>query len=200
MRSIQPTGAIRIVAILGTTRPGNYTTKALAFVLDELSHHGDVHVDVIDPRDLSLVFPGTGPSDGSVQRLEDMIRHASGVIVATPEYHGTYPAILKLIIENLGFPSGLSGKPVALLGVAAGQIGAIKSLEHLRSVLSHIGAIVLPGPVSVARVQTVFDDDGRCTNPKIERSVRGVATTLTEYIRDAACPDIALEEVLRSEP
>jgi len=200
MRSIQPTGAIRIAAILGTTRPGNYTQKALALVLAELKHHGDVHVDVIDPRDLSLAFPGSTPSDGSVQKLENTIRHASGVIVATPEYHGTYPAILKLILENLGFPSVLSGKPVALLGVAAGQIGAIKSLEHLRSVLSHIGAIVLPGPVSVARVQTVFDADGRCTNSKIERSVRSVATTLTEYIRDAACPDIALEEVLRSEP
>ena len=64
----------------------------------------------------------------------------------------------KLIIENLGFPSVLATKPVALLGVAAGQIGAIKSLEQLRSVLSHVGAIVLPGPVSVAGVQGVFDE------------------------------------------
>ena len=37
---------------------------------------------------------------------------------------------MKLVIENLGFPSVLAGKPVALLGMAAGAIGAIKSLEH----------------------------------------------------------------------
>ena len=48
------------------------------------------------------------------------------------------------MIENMGFPSVLAGKPVSLLGVAAGRIGAIKSLESLRGVCSHIGAIVLP--------------------------------------------------------
>ncbi len=37
----------------------------------------------------------------------------------------------------------MSGKPVALLGVAAGSIGAIKSLEHLRGVVSHIGGLAL---------------------------------------------------------
>ncbi len=200
MPSSPPTAPIRIAAVLGTGRPGNYTSKALALVLDELAHHGDVEVDVIDPSELSLAFPGSATSDPSVRRLQDAVRRATGIIVATPEYHGTYPAMLKLMIENLEFPSVLAGKPVALLGVAAGQIGAIKSLEHLRSVLSHVGAIVLPGPVSVARVQTVFDDDGRCTNPKIERSIRSVATNLTEYLRDATCPDIALEDAVRSEP
>lgn len=40
--------------------------------------------------------------------------------------------MIKLVIENLGFPSPLAAKPVALLGVAAGQIGAIKSLESLQ--------------------------------------------------------------------
>ncbi len=32
---------------------------------------------------------------------------------------------MKLVIENLGHPSVLSGKPVALLGVASGAIGAV---------------------------------------------------------------------------
>ena len=59
-------------------------------------------------------------------------------------------ACAKLIIENLGFPSVLAGKAIVILGVAAGSAGAIKSLEQLRCVLSHIGAIVLPGPVSIA--------------------------------------------------
>ena len=96
----------------------------------------------------------------------------------TPEYHGTYSSVTKLIIENLGFPSVLATKPVALLGVAAGQIGAIKALEHLRGVLSHVGAIVLPGGVSVPGVQSAFDDEGRCTDPDVEKMIRAVATNL----------------------
>jgi FMN reductase len=105
----------------------------------------------------------------------------------------------KLIIENLGFPSVLAGKPVALVGVAAGRIGAIKALEHLRSVLSHIGAIVLPGPVSVAGVQQVFDDKGRCLDENIETLVRGVATNLIDYIDSNICPRMALERMVREE-
>jgi len=67
---------------------------------------------------------------------------------------------MKLVIENLGFPSVLAGKPVALLGVAAGTIGAIKSLEHLRGVVSHVGGHALPLPISIANVQKVFDREG----------------------------------------
>ena len=89
---------------------------------------------------------------------------------------------------------------MALLGVAAGQIGAIKALEHLRSVLSHIGAIVLPGPVSIAGVQGVFDDDGRCLDEETEKRVRGVATNLIDYVQRHLCPRIALEEMLRRGP
>ena len=97
----------------------------------------------------------------------------------------------------MGFPSVVSGKPVALLGVAAGQLGAIKALEHLRSVCSHIGAIVLPGSVSVAGVQRLFDDEGRCLDEAIEKRIRGVATNLLDYIGNNICPRIALEEMAR---
>ena len=89
--------------------------------------------------------------------------------------------------------------PPALLGVAAGAIGAIKALEHLRSVCSHIGAIVLPGPVSIAAVQSVFDADGNCTDEKIEKRIRSAATNLTDYIKENICPRIALEEMVRKE-
>ena len=107
--------------------------------------------------------------------------------------------MIKLVIENLGFPSVLAGKPVALLGVAGGVIGAVKALEHLRSVCSHIGAIVLPGPVSVAGVQKVFDAEGRCLDAGIEKRIRGAAKNLIDYIHSNICPRVALEEMVRRE-
>ena len=189
---------IRIAVILGTSRPGSYTSRALGLLVDELQQNG-VAFDVIDPGKVALVFPGMGAPDDAVRALSDTVKRATGVIIATPEYHGTFPATLKLIIENLQFPSALAGKPVALLGVAAGQIGAIKSLEHLRSVCSHVGAIVLPGPVSVAKVQTVFDEDGNCTEPSTEKRIRGVVANLIHYIHDSVCPRVALEAVVRNE-
>lgn len=87
----------------------------------------------------------------------------------------------KLLIENMGFPSALRGKAVGLIGVAAGRIGAIKSLESLKgcgkyfccgalgagqvhctsnniSAVSHVGGILVPNAtVSIAGVQGAFD-------------------------------------------
>ena len=187
----------RIVAIKGSVRPGNFTSKALDLVLDEIRSRAGFSVDLIDPADLDLSFPGTEGNTAVSEALQKRVSDATGVILATPEYHGSFSSVLKLIIENLGFPSVLAGKPVALLGVAAGQIGAIKSLEQLRSVCSHIGAIVLPGPVSVAGVQRIFDEQGRCLDESVEKRIRGVATGIMDYIRGSICPRLALEQMVR---
>lgn len=189
---------IRLLAVQGSVRPGNATAKALALVIDEIGKREDISVELIDPAQLDLRFPGRQDSS-LMEELQEKVKAATGVIFATPEYHGSYSSVIKLVIEHLGFPSVLSGKPVALLGVAAGRIGAIKALEHLRSVCSHVGAIVLPGPVSVAGVSKVFDQEGRCLDAAAEKRIRGVATTLIDYIEDAICPRVCLEEMVRSE-
>ena len=192
-------GKIEIVTILGTTRPGNFTAKALALVVDELRQQTRVNVTEINPRGMHLLFPGEPGESKDSQLLQSAVQKATGVVLATPEYHGSFAAMMKLMIENLGFPSILAGKPVALLGVAAGQIGAIKSLEQLRSVCSHVGAIVLPGPVSIAEVQRLFDESGRCLEERIEKRIRGLATNLLDYIHDNICPRVALEQMVRSD-
>ncbi len=193
----QTPGEIRIALVQGSVRPGNYTAKALALVADELSANKPFQVDIIDPTGVALPMPGSGTDSPEAERFADTIRNATGVVLATPEYHGSYSSVIKLVIENLGFPSGLAGKPVALLGVAAGQIGAIKALEHLRSVCSHIGSIVLPGPVSVAGVQDLFDEDGNCLDASVEKRIRGLATHLIDYIEESVCPRFCLEEFVR---
>jgi NAD(P)H-dependent FMN reductase len=141
-------GAMKIATLVGTSRPGNLTQHALALVEDELKK-GGAEVTRFDPAGKRLPFPGEEGEFPDAKLLESTVRESMGVVIATPEYHGSFPAMLKLILENMGFPSALSGKPIALLGVAAGRIGAIKSLEQLRSVCSHTGAIVLPAPISV---------------------------------------------------
>jgi NAD(P)H-dependent FMN reductase len=193
----QSTNGIRVATILGTARPGNYTGKALALVVDELEKTG-VEVTAFDPVNRTLGFPGENPTADAVE-LQEALKGATGVILATPEYHGTFSSMLKLIIENLGFPSALSGKPVALLGVASGRIGAIKSLEQLRCVCSHVGAIVLPGPVSVAGVNKLFDEEGNCLDPAVEKQICGLATGLMDFIHRSVCPRIALEAMVREQ-
>ncbi len=188
---------IKIATILGTVRPGNYTGKALALVQDEIKKNKDIELNIIDPAKLNLALPGQSNDSSDSNRIKEVILNSTGIVISTPEYHGSFSAAVKLIIENLGFPSSLATKPVALLGVAAGQIGAIKSLEQLRSVCSHVGAIVLPGPVSIANVRSVFDKDGNCLDDKLEKRIRGVANNLIDFIHNNICPRYALEQFVR---
>jgi chromate reductase len=186
---------IRVVTLLGTPRTGNFTAKALRLVEEELAQLG-AEVDRFDPALMNLAAPGSSPTDDA-RIMQQAIKEASGLILSTPEYHGCFCSTLKLMIENLGFPSAMAGKPVALLGVAAGRIGAIKSLEQLRGVCSHVGAIVLPGPVSVAGVNRVFDAEGNCTDDRVDRQIRGLAHNLMDYLRQNVCPRMALEAMVR---
>ena len=188
---------IKIVVINGSVRPNNYTSMASALVVDELKKDPKVTVELINPLDLNLPLPGINPRAPGTLKLQEAVKNATAVVFATPEYHGGLSSVTKLVIENLGFPSVLAGKPVALLGVAAGSIGAIKALEQLRSIASHIGAMVLPLPVSVANVQKVFDTSGHALDPAIEKLVRSVATNLMNYIHQNLCPAVTLERLLR---
>lgn len=179
----QSRGALRVVSILGTSRPGSLTARVLELVLAPLREDPEVEVLAIDPATLALPFPGQAGSYPDVDRIQAWVRSASGVVIATPEYQGTYAAMLKLVIENLGYPSVLAGKPVALLGVAAGRIGAVKAIEHLRGVCNHLGAIPLPTAISVAQVHKVFGADGRCADPSLVALITQLADSLTRYAR-----------------
>jgi chromate reductase, NAD(P)H dehydrogenase (quinone) len=190
----------QIVIINGSVRLGNYTGKAVALVVEEFKKYPEFQVKVIQPGELHLPFPGQDPPSSTTKALQDKVKSATAVILATPEYHGSFSSMMKLVIENLGFPSVLSGKPVALMGVAAGSIGAIKSLEHLRGVCSHIGAVVLPLATSVANVQNVFDADGRVLDKAVEKQIRNVATNVVNYVKHNICPGVTLERILRAGP
>lgn len=193
--------AIRIVTICGSVRPGNYTAKALQLALDEFSRIPDVEVTPLYLETLDLPLPGLpAKNPAAIEQFQKAVREATGVLLASPEYHGGISSPMKLAIDNLGFPSMLADKPVSLLGVAAGVIGAIKSTEQLRAICAHVGAIPLPMAVSVAKVQQLFDEEGNCLDPEMEKYIRRSARNLIDYIRDAICHKASLEEVLRGEP
>lgn len=188
---------IRMCLIAGSVRPSNYTSKAVDIAAQMLRRNEAVSVDVILPDALDLPFPGSGRTTDDQEWLQEKVQSATGVILATPEYHGSFSSIMKLVIENLGFPSVLAGKSVSLVGVAAGSIGAIKSLEQLRGVCSHVGAIVLPGPVSIANVRGAYSDDGELTDDGVRKRIERLVENHLNYINRHVCPLYALEAMVR---
>jgi NAD(P)H-dependent FMN reductase len=186
---------MNIVAISGTSRPDNYTSRALGVVVHTLEANGAT-VTLFDTRERVLNFPGHPPTEDA-EFLVTALRSAQGVVLATPEYHGTFAAMTKLVLENMGFPSALKDKPLALLGVAQGRIGAIKSLEHLRGACAHQGALVVPSAVSIALVQKAFDAEGKVTDQGVQAALEGLGTGLLAFMKNYVCPKYVLEAMVR---
>ncbi len=188
---------IHIALISGSVRPGNNTIKAVNLMAEALRHQENVKVTIIDAMHFDLPLPGLRDKDGNAKKLRDIVAEATGVILATPEYHGGYSSVIKLMIENLGYPSVLESKPVCMIGVATGDIGAVKALESLRGICSHLGALVLPGVLSIARVHKIFDAQGKCHDELTLERIERLAGNMVTYIRDHVCPKLALEKMVR---
>ncbi len=173
-----------IAIFVGSIREKNYTLKAAKIIADEIEKSEKYNPDILNLNEFNLTLPGHTGDKTKLEKFRSKVAGAVGVVMVTPEYNGSLSSVLKVMIENLSYPSEVNGKPVVLAGVASGDIGAVKSLEHLRSICAHIGGIVLPKQASVPNVEDYFDDNDNCTNAKIERRLRSVAKYLIGYLEN----------------
>lgn len=178
---------VRIAILLGSARPDANSAKVMTLIQKTLADQEAVKVDVVDPRHMDMPVPGPERNKSAVetvsQALQTRLKEAHGVVLLTPEYDGTISAVMKLLIEYLGYPSVLYGKPVILVGIAGGRIGAHRALEHLRSVATHIGCHVLPGSVSVGGAFGLFGEDGLCRESETHEALVGAALKLVNEVK-----------------
>jgi chromate reductase, NAD(P)H dehydrogenase (quinone) len=105
----------------------------------------------------------TDPAPPAVARLREAIASADAVLIATPEYNGSIPGVLKNALDwaSRPFPdSSLSGKPVAVIGASTGLFGAVWAQAETRKVLGVIGADVIDGELPIGQADSAFGDDG----------------------------------------
>jgi NAD(P)H-dependent FMN reductase len=71
----------------------------------------------------------------TVTALRAAAADADAALVVTPEYNGSYPAVIKNAIDWLSRPFGdgaLKGKPLAVIGGSFGQYGGVWSHDDTR--------------------------------------------------------------------
>ena len=172
----------KVALINSSVQKRNYTGFVLSIVQDELSNY-DISVVDVRLKEFNLPFPGENIENDNSKKMRELLKSADAYIVGCPEYNGSFTAKLKLMVENCGFPSVLKGKPLGLVGIASGVLGATKSLEQQRTLFSHVGSIVLPRVVSIPNIESKFDDDGKCKSDKTESDIRLAAKNMNEFLK-----------------
>jgi len=153
--------ADRIVAFAGSLRRGSFN-RALIHAAEELAPDGmtiePIEIGGLPFYNADVEAEGDPPG---VAAFKAALAQADGILIATPEYNDGIPAVLTNAIDwgsRLPGRSPLMGKPVALMGASPSQIGTARAQLHLRQLLSHVQARVLPPPeLLVARAHERFD-------------------------------------------
>ncbi len=175
-------GAPIIVGICGSLSADSTTRRALKLALQAAENAGG-QTSLIDLRDLKLPFASSdwdAADYPDAEKLLAAVRGADGLLWATPEYHGSYSGALKNALD-LGDIPDYDGKVVALLGVAAGSIGAIQSLSHLRGIARQLHMWAVPSQLSIAQSYAAFDENGALKDAKLAASLEKMSAELVRW-------------------
>ena len=135
----------KILAVIGSARPGRVADKVLGYIKDEVATRSDVELTVADLAELNLPFfnnensplsPEYVITDPQVAAWSELVQANDSVLFITPEYNHTLSAIQKNALDSLG--ADWAEKPTT--AVAYGWTGGSLAVETLREVLSNLKA------------------------------------------------------------
>jgi len=173
---------IRITGICGSLNPEGATKKALTIALNGAAEY-PVDISLLDLCDFELVFYGSVPQSEyppDVFKLRQALRDSQGIILATPEYHGSLTGALKNMLDLMSIED-FETKIVGLIGVAGGNIGAINSLNTMKTICRNLHSWVLPGEVSIAESAQAFNGDGSTRDPALEERLLNVGRQVVKF-------------------
>ena len=120
----------------------------------------------------------------AVEALRDAAGRADALLILTPEYNGTIPAVLKNAIDWISRPYGtgaVKGKPVAVISASPSGNGAQWAHEDTRKAVRIAGGKVLED-VTLAIGGTIdkFGDRHPRENAEVAQQVADVVASLVD--------------------
>ncbi len=183
-----------VLGVIGSLRAASFNRRLL--------HHAAaiaperLRVDVATDLIRLPLFDEDLEADGlpaDVVAVQERIRAADGVLLATPEYNFGVPGPVKNFVDWASRPPGggaFIGKPVALIGASTGRVGGtVQAQGQLRISLAVIGAHVMPSPpILVAEAHTRFDEELLIDQPTDK--ILGIALSRFLDFIDALSPRV----------
>jgi FMN reductase len=178
--------SIRVVGICGSLRPNGWTAAALKIALAGAEEKGAT-AELLDLRDYDLPFCTGGSLDAvqgsaGVERLRQKVFEARGVILATPNYHGSLSGVLKNALDLMSMRE-FEGKVVGLIGVSGGRMGGTFTLNTLRAIGRTLHAWVIPSEAWIYNADSAFSEDGTMKDRSSEQRLRDVGRKIARLTR-----------------
>ena len=187
--------AVRILALAGSIISTCFNKRLLNLSIEAAREEGAevTFVDLHETRFPHFSFDDeekNGLPDVAVQ-LKGYLKSHQGLLVAAPEFNGSFCTTLKAAIDWCHRPDP---KNRAELGDFEGMVGAVLSaskwdhsglrgLGHLRTVLASVGVTLIPETVSMPHAREAFTPEWETKDPYYGEEARNTARALVKACR-----------------
>jgi FMN reductase len=174
---------VKIVGIAGSLRPDSYSQVALQIAAQKVAALGAT-IEILDLRQMQLPFCDGGddyPNYPDVKRLQDSVAIADGLILVSPEYHGSISGVLKNTLDLMSFDQ-LSGKVAGFMSILGGQSNS-NALNDLRVILRWVHAWSIPEQIAIGQAWQAFTPEGKISDEKLDKRFDLFAQSLVENTR-----------------
>ena len=151
-----------ITLVSGTNRPHSLTSRYSSAYFELLKQKWE-EVQMLDLSNLPSEALSTdiydkGKKPESIISLQNQyFTNTSKFIFIFPEYNGSIPGILKLLIDVLDPKVAFAGKKAGMIGIATGRQGNLRGMDHLTGILQHMNVTVMPFLLPVSKAHLEID-------------------------------------------
>lgn len=134
-----------VLMIVGSFRKNSFNQTVADYIAKKLEEK--VNVEFLDYRNVPLLEQDSEfPTPSEVTTIRNQARKADAIWVISPEYNGSYPAVLKNVLDWLSRPAKpfdfetptvINGKPATVSSIA-GSTAAKFVREKLSELLGYI--------------------------------------------------------------
>ncbi len=163
-----------IVGIGGTIGAVSSTERALRIALGAVEREGYATrlFGGEDMARLPLYDPRATERTPAERDFVEAVRGASGVIIASPGYHGSLSGVVKNALDLLEETAKdarpyLADLPVGLIATAYGWQATGSTIAALRSIVHALRGWPTPFAAAINTQITKFDDQGGATDPAV---------------------------------
>ncbi len=151
-----------ITIIAGTNRPNSNTLKVAKYYQNQLAEKG-LQTTLFDLKDLPNNFIADnlyGKKTEDFDKIQELITNTSKFLFVIPEYNGSYPGVLKTLIDACAFPESFYDKKACLVGISSGKYGNIRGIEHFNGVCAYLHLHVMPLRLHIPNIKQELNENG----------------------------------------
>ncbi len=156
-----------ITIIAATNRPNSNTLKVAKYYQQQLKFNNlDANIFSLEHLPVDVLNSDMfGKRSNAFQKIQDLIYATDKFIFVMPEYNGSFPGVLKVLVDACDFPNSFYEKKAALVGISSGKYGNIRGVDHFTGVCNYININVLPLRLHIPNIKTELDAEGNLNQP-----------------------------------